>query len=199
MEVRVHRQEILTILETFPRLIWFICYVVMAVGTKRKRKRWIYFRNRTPKTPSIRKIIRKINELVGWSSMLYIKWNVVFTRFKFYLFGHHANLDWIFCFQKFESKLLNRTYQNRQPITFLPCGISDNLPPLIKVRFSRSFPFNFVSCISSFLGRGIIRASPQTIIKEVSNPASRFIYDRMLKVGLMLCRNAEYTRIIPEF
>ena len=46
--------------------------------------------------------------------------------------------------------------------------------------------------ISSFLGRGIINASPHTILQAVSNPLSRFVYDRMLKV----CRkNTKYDKI----
>ncbi|XP_028395979.1 kinesin-like protein KIF16B isoform X2 [Dendronephthya gigantea] len=35
--------------------------------------------------------------------------------------------------------------------------------------------------IHSFLGRGIIRASPRTVLQTVSTPPSRFVYDRMLK------------------
>ena len=34
----------------------------------------------------------------------------------------------------------------------------------------------------SFMGRGVIEASPLTVWEAVKNPLSRYIYDNMLKV-----------------
>jgi len=39
-----------------------------------------------------------------------------------------------------------------------------------------------VYCCFSFMGRGVIEASPLTVWEAVKNPLSRYIYDNMLKV-----------------
>ena len=44
----------------------------------------------------------------------------------------------------------------------------------------------FAFCCS-FLGRGVIDASPLTVWEVVKNPLSRYIYDNMLKVPARIC------------
>ena len=42
-----------------------------------------------------------------------------------------------------------------------------------------------VYCCFSFMGRGVIEASPLTVWEAVKNPLSRYIYDNMLKVQIL--------------
>ena len=48
----------------------------------------------------------------------------------------------------------------------------------------------FVFCFS-FMGRGVIEASPLTVWEAVKNPLSRYIYDNMLKVRSFIMRTRD--------